>query len=164
ALRYFNVFGPRQSLSNPYTGVAAIFTARLLADESPPIFEDGKQTRDFVHVPHVARAHEPALTKREADGQGPTRRTRPAAPTLAPPRIVLSRLGPNAAPRPAPRRVRAPAQGRRSPPRRFAPQGARDHGSRRGRQRGRLRRSRSLRARARARLERQRRRRALAGA
>jgi dTDP-L-rhamnose 4-epimerase len=56
ALRLFNVYGSRQALSNPYTGVAAIFCARLLNDRPPMIFEDGLQKRDFVHVRDVARA------------------------------------------------------------------------------------------------------------
>jgi dTDP-L-rhamnose 4-epimerase len=56
ALRFFNVFGPRQALSNPYTGVLAIFAARLLNRRSPLVFEDGRQRRDFVHVHDVARA------------------------------------------------------------------------------------------------------------
>lgn len=56
ALRFFNVFGPRQALSNPYTGVLAIFAARLLNDRPPLVFEDGQQRRDFVHVRDVARA------------------------------------------------------------------------------------------------------------
>jgi dTDP-L-rhamnose 4-epimerase len=56
ALRFFNVYGSRQALSNPYTGVAAIFCARLLNNQSPLIFEDGLQRRDFVHVRDVARA------------------------------------------------------------------------------------------------------------
>src|SRR3954468_9725455 len=50
ALRFFNVFGPRQALSNPYTGVLAIFAARFLNRRPPLIFEDGRQQRDFVHV------------------------------------------------------------------------------------------------------------------
>lgn len=56
ALRFFNVFGPRQSLSNPYTGVAAIFLSRLLGGAAPLIFEDGGQSRDFIEVRDVARA------------------------------------------------------------------------------------------------------------
>src|SRR5437764_10652048 len=47
AFRYFNVYGPRQALSNPYTGICAIFSARLMNGQSPVIFEDGLQTRDF---------------------------------------------------------------------------------------------------------------------
>jgi dTDP-L-rhamnose 4-epimerase len=56
ALRLFNTYGSRQALSNPYTGVAAIFCARLLNDRPPLVFEDGLQKRDFVHVKDVARA------------------------------------------------------------------------------------------------------------
>src|SRR5581483_656471 len=56
ALRFFNVYGPHQALSNPYTGVLAIFAARLLNRRSPLVFEDGLQRRDFVHVLDVARA------------------------------------------------------------------------------------------------------------
>jgi dTDP-L-rhamnose 4-epimerase len=56
ALRFFNVYGPRQALSNPYTGVLAIFAARLLNNKPPLVFEDGRQRRDFVHVHDVARA------------------------------------------------------------------------------------------------------------
>ena len=56
ALRFFNVYGPRQALSNPYTGVLAIFASRLLNGKAPMIFEDGKQKRDFVNVSDVAQA------------------------------------------------------------------------------------------------------------
>jgi dTDP-L-rhamnose 4-epimerase len=56
ALRFFNVYGPRQSLSNPYTGVLAIFASRLLNNHAPLIFEDGLQQRDFVSVYDVAQA------------------------------------------------------------------------------------------------------------
>ncbi len=56
ALRFFNIYGPRQALSNPYTGVLAIFAARLLNDKAPMIFEDGEQRRDFVHVSDAANA------------------------------------------------------------------------------------------------------------
>jgi dTDP-L-rhamnose 4-epimerase len=69
ALRFFNVYGTRQALSNPYTGVLAIFAARLLNGNPPLIFEDGLQKRDFVHVSDVARACRLALTVPEADGQ-----------------------------------------------------------------------------------------------
>jgi dTDP-L-rhamnose 4-epimerase len=61
ALRYFNVYGPRQALSNPYTGVGAIFSARLLNGNPPIIYEDGGQSRDFIHVHDVARANALAL-------------------------------------------------------------------------------------------------------
>jgi dTDP-L-rhamnose 4-epimerase len=56
ALRFFNVYGPRQALSNPYTGVLAIFASRLLNGRPPLLFEDGNQRRDFVHVQDIARA------------------------------------------------------------------------------------------------------------
>jgi dTDP-L-rhamnose 4-epimerase len=69
ALRLFNVFGSRQALSNPYTGVLAIFAARLLNGRPPAVFEDGRQRRDFVHVRDVARAFLLAMTTPEADGQ-----------------------------------------------------------------------------------------------
>jgi len=68
ALRFFNVFGPRQALGNPYTGVLAIFASRLLNDQPPLIFEDGLQRRDFVSVYDVVRACELALEVPEADG------------------------------------------------------------------------------------------------
>ncbi|SDK75750.1 dTDP-L-rhamnose 4-epimerase [Salinimicrobium catena] len=69
ALRFFNVYGTRQALSNPYTGVLAIFASRLLNNNSPMIFEDGKQKRDFIHVNDVARACRLAMEKPEADGE-----------------------------------------------------------------------------------------------
>ena len=69
ALRLFNVYGERQSLSNPYTGVAAIFASRLLNNRPALVFEDGKQTRDFIDVRDVARCCEFALVSDRADGQ-----------------------------------------------------------------------------------------------
>jgi dTDP-L-rhamnose 4-epimerase len=69
ALRFFNVYGPYQALSNPYTGVLAIFAGRLLNEKPPLIFEDGHQRRDFVHVSDVARACGLALEDDGADGQ-----------------------------------------------------------------------------------------------
>ena len=69
ALRFFNIYGPRQSLSNPYTGVLAIFAARFLNDQPPLINEDGEQKRDFVHVRDVARACRLALEKPAAIGE-----------------------------------------------------------------------------------------------
>jgi dTDP-L-rhamnose 4-epimerase len=67
-LRLFNVYGPGQALSNPYTGVLAIFASRLLNGQPPLIFEDGEQRRDFVHVRDVARAFADALTLPQAAG------------------------------------------------------------------------------------------------
>ncbi len=69
ALRYFNVYGTRQALSNPYTGVCAIFSARLLNNQSPVIFEDGGQTRDFVHVSDIVQANLLALESDKANYQ-----------------------------------------------------------------------------------------------
>ena len=69
ALRYFNVYGTRQALSNPYTGVCAIFSARLLNGNRPLIFEDGEQTRDFVHVGDIVQANLRALETDRADYQ-----------------------------------------------------------------------------------------------
>jgi dTDP-L-rhamnose 4-epimerase len=68
ALRFFNVYGPHQALSNPYTGVLAIFAGRLLNGRPPLIFEDGLQRRDFVSVDDVARSCRLAL-EREGDPQ-----------------------------------------------------------------------------------------------
>jgi dTDP-L-rhamnose 4-epimerase len=69
ALRFFNVYGKRQALSNPYTGVAAIFSARLLNDRAPLVFEDGRQTRDFIDVRDIARCCALALAHDAADGR-----------------------------------------------------------------------------------------------
>ncbi len=68
-LRLFNVYGPGQALSNPYTGVLAIFASRLLNGQRPMIFEDGEQRRDFVYVGDVARAFADALELPEAKGE-----------------------------------------------------------------------------------------------
>jgi dTDP-L-rhamnose 4-epimerase len=68
ALRFFNVYGTRQSLSNPYTGVMAIFASRLMNDRAPMIFEDGLQQRDFVSVHDIARACRLALESDAAAG------------------------------------------------------------------------------------------------
>jgi dTDP-L-rhamnose 4-epimerase len=69
ALRFFNVYGERQALSNPYTGVAAIFSSRLLNDGPPLIFEDGRQTRDFIDVHDLVRGCALALATDGADGR-----------------------------------------------------------------------------------------------
>lgn len=69
ALRFFNVYGTRQALSNPYTGVLAIFAARLLNGRPPLVNEDGHQRRDFVSVTDVARACGLALDVPGAAGQ-----------------------------------------------------------------------------------------------
>ena len=69
ALRFFNIYGPRQALSNPYTGVLAIFAARYLNRHAPLVFEDGRQRRDFVNVRDVAQACVLALQTPAAAGQ-----------------------------------------------------------------------------------------------
>jgi dTDP-L-rhamnose 4-epimerase len=68
ALRFFNVYGPGQALSNPYTGVAAIFASRLLNGHPPVIFEDGEQSRDFIHVSDIVRGILLALESEAATG------------------------------------------------------------------------------------------------
>jgi dTDP-L-rhamnose 4-epimerase len=68
-LRYFNVYGSRQALSNPYTGVAKIFAQRFAQGEAPVIYEDGLQTRDFIHVSDVVQANMLALQREEAAGE-----------------------------------------------------------------------------------------------
>jgi dTDP-L-rhamnose 4-epimerase len=69
ALRLWNAYGPGQALSNPYTGVLAIFASRIANRQPPMVFEDGQQRRDFVHVRDVARAFLLALDRPEADGE-----------------------------------------------------------------------------------------------
>jgi dTDP-L-rhamnose 4-epimerase len=69
ALRLFNVYGPGQALSNPYTGVLAIFASRLANGQPPLLFEDGHQRRDFVHVDDVAEAFALALEHPGAVGE-----------------------------------------------------------------------------------------------
>jgi dTDP-L-rhamnose 4-epimerase len=69
ALRLWNIYGPGQALSNPYTGVLAIFASRIANGQAPMVFEDGQQRRDFVHVRDVARAFLLALDGAEADGE-----------------------------------------------------------------------------------------------
>jgi dTDP-L-rhamnose 4-epimerase len=68
ALRLWNAYGPGQALSNPYTGVLAIFASRIANRQPPMVFEDGQQRRDFVHVSDVARAFLLALERPEAKG------------------------------------------------------------------------------------------------
>jgi dTDP-L-rhamnose 4-epimerase len=67
ALRYFNVYGPRQALSNPYTGVCAIFSCRIRNRKPPLIFEDGLQSRDFVSVYDIVAANILAMEKNKAN-------------------------------------------------------------------------------------------------
>lgn len=87
ALRYFNIFGSRQALDNPYTGVCAIFSSRIKNDNPPLVFEDGEQTRDFIHVSDVARANRLAMESDATDvavnvGSGDPRTINDVAETL----------------------------------------------------------------------------------
>lgn len=68
ACRFFNVYGPRQSLSNPYTGVCAIFSSRIKNGNRPLIYEDGGQSRDFIHVRDLVEAKLHLLEHSEAKG------------------------------------------------------------------------------------------------
>ncbi len=77
ALRYFNTYGPRQALSNPYTGVAAIFSSRLMNGQPALVFEDGAQLRDFVHVQDVARGDRARARVTRCGGRGDQYRHRP---------------------------------------------------------------------------------------
>jgi dTDP-L-rhamnose 4-epimerase len=89
ALRFFNIYGPRQALSNPYTGVAAIFSSRLLNGQAPLIYEDGEQRRDFVSVRDIVQAlllaaeEEAAVGKALNVGSGRAVTVREVAETLA---------------------------------------------------------------------------------
>src|SRR3989338_9621492 len=67
ALRYFNVYGPRQSLSNPYTGVVAIFMSRLKNNNKPIVYEDGNQTRDFISIHDIVESNLLAMNQKAAD-------------------------------------------------------------------------------------------------
>ena len=67
ALRFFNIYGTRQALSNPYTGVAAIFASRMLNNQAPLVFEDGEQMRDFVSVHDIVRANMLAMERPQSD-------------------------------------------------------------------------------------------------
>ncbi len=69
ALRFFNIYGTRQALSNPYTGVAAIFASRMLNNQAPLVFEDGEQQRDFVSVHDIVRANMLAMDRPESNGE-----------------------------------------------------------------------------------------------
>jgi dTDP-L-rhamnose 4-epimerase len=93
ALRFFNVFGERQALSNPYTGVAAIFSSRILNDRPPLVFEDGCQTRDFVDVRDIARGCALALTRDGADGRTVNIGTGNPTSVLDVARVIAAGLG-----------------------------------------------------------------------
>lgn len=93
ALRLFNVYGPRQSLSNPYTGVAAIFASRLLNSRPAHIFEDGLQSRDFIHVSDVVRAFCLALDREDVADVPINIGTGQATSVLEIARLLGQRLG-----------------------------------------------------------------------
>lgn len=93
ALRYFNTYGPRQALSNPYTGIGAIFSARLLNDQPPLIFEDGQQLRDFIHVKDVARATVQAVERSGADYESVNVGTGRPTSVLAMAQLLANHLG-----------------------------------------------------------------------
>lgn len=67
ALRYFGVYGPRQALGNPYTGMLAIFATRLLNGNPPFIYEDGHQSRDLIHVSDIVQANILAMEQTEVE-------------------------------------------------------------------------------------------------
>ena len=69
ALRYQNVYGPGQSLSNPYTGILSIFSTRILHGRAIGVFEDGLESRDFVYIDDVVRATSDALLNDRANGE-----------------------------------------------------------------------------------------------
>jgi dTDP-L-rhamnose 4-epimerase len=98
ALRFFNVYGARQSLGNPYTGVAAIFASRLLSASAPLVFEDGHQTRDFVDVRDIARACDLALNDSGADGRAVNVGTGRATSVLDVAKALADGLGVDVAP------------------------------------------------------------------
>lgn len=93
ALRYFNTYGTRQALSNPYTGLLAIVSSRLLNHARPLVFEDGLQRRDFVHVSDVVRANILALENDAANGTAYNVGTGRSATVLDVIKLVSERLG-----------------------------------------------------------------------
>jgi dTDP-L-rhamnose 4-epimerase len=98
ALRFFNVYGSGQALSNPYTGVAAIFSSRLLNGNPPLIFEDGLQSRDFVHVSDIVEAILKALESDAAVGASLNVGTGNAVTVEQVARLLGARLGTSIAP------------------------------------------------------------------
>lgn len=96
ALRYFNIYGPRQALSNPYTGVAAIFSSRILNGNAPVVYEDGLQSRDFIHVSDIVQANLLAMENSAADYQVFNVGTGKARSILAVGQALCDRLNPDA--------------------------------------------------------------------
>src|SRR5436190_21404942 len=93
ALRYFNIYGPRQSLSNPYTGVAAIFASRLLNGRAPVVFEDGRQSRDFTHVSDIVAGILLALESERAVGHAVNLGTGRATSVAQVARVISAGMG-----------------------------------------------------------------------
>ncbi|MDX6720904.1 MAG: dTDP-L-rhamnose 4-epimerase [Solirubrobacteraceae bacterium] len=93
ALRFFNVYGPGQSLSNPYTGVAAIFASRLMNGRPPTIFEDGEQSRDFIHVSDIVRGIVLALESDASAGHAVNLGTGRQTTVARVARVIRDRLG-----------------------------------------------------------------------
>jgi len=98
ALRFFNIYGPRQALNNPYTGVGAIFCGQLLSRQTPLIFEDGRQLRDFVHVSDVVQANLLAMERPEADYQVFNVGSGSPVSILALANLLIERLAPHVKP------------------------------------------------------------------
>ncbi len=98
ALRYFNVYGTRQALSNPYTGVCAMFSSRLLNGGAPVIFEDGRQSRDFVHISDIVQANLLAMQNSGADYQAVNIGTGVATTVLEVARVLSEGLGKDVSP------------------------------------------------------------------
>jgi dTDP-L-rhamnose 4-epimerase len=93
ALRFFNVYGPGQALSNPYTGVAAIFASRLLNGRAPVIFEDGEQSRDFTHVSDIVQGILLALESDAAVGHAVNLGTGRATSVASVARVISAGMG-----------------------------------------------------------------------
>lgn len=93
ALRYACTYGPRQSIFNPYTGVIAIFTTRLLSGQPPILYEDGAQTRDFCYVEDIARANLLAAESDRLDGQAVNIGSGRATPIRAVAETIADALG-----------------------------------------------------------------------
>lgn len=99
ALRLFNVYGPRQSLANPYTGACAIFSARIKAGKSPVLYEDGRQSRDFIHVTDIVQGILIALTHPQAVGRVMNVGTGVASSIDEVARALIQAYGTNGAPK-----------------------------------------------------------------
>lgn len=98
SLRYFNIYGSRQALSNPYTGVAAIFSSRILNGHSPVIYEDGNQKRDFTHISDIVQATVLAMEKSEGDFQALNVGTGRPLSVLDVANLLISKLDPELSP------------------------------------------------------------------